>query len=371
MWLTESNRIQNTVVGSQNRSKEFVIVKLSSVGDIIHALPVAYTLRKKYPNCKITWITEKLGVQILENNPVIDELITVDTKTWRKWLLNITDYGKLIGVIAATIKTLRKKKYDYAVDLQGLMKSGAILRLLRAGEKWGFPPHRARESYSALFSNRKISDSFFGGHVVDQNLAFAYLMGCDEPVKKIEFYCSEEEKRTIDNFVDSLDTTRNLIAVNPGSGWKTKNWPAENYREICEYCHSNLNGIPVLTWGPGEESLVTPIHHKLKTQTVMAPPTNLRQLSYLLKKCHFAIGGDTGPIHMAAAQNIPVVAIIGPSDPKRNGPMGQNHEILYNPLECSCCYKKECTDPRCITSITVDQVIDALEKMNKKLGRRS
>lgn len=342
------------------------IVKLSSLGDIVHALPVASTLKKHFKNCRITWITEKAGVQLLGNYPDVDDVIVVDTKGWRKQIRNPLRYPFLITEIIRTIKKLRSVDHVAAVDLQGLLKSGVILRFLRSRERWGFPPHKCRERINARFTNRHISDSLLHGHIIDRNLAFAYLMGAKTPVTKLRFPCPKPEKIIIDEFINSLPRNKKKIIINPGAGWVTKTWPVENHRGLCTYLYEKHDAVSILTWGPGEESLVRSIHEGLESCTVIAPTTSLAQLAYLLTQAVCVIGGDTGPIHLAAAQGVPVVALLGPSDPVRNGPYGNNHAMVYHELECSGCYKRKCRDPKCMGRITVDEVITAFENIFMK-----
>ncbi|OGL41680.1 MAG: hypothetical protein A2161_13010 [Candidatus Schekmanbacteria bacterium RBG_13_48_7] len=361
----ENNTIET--MDTVHSSPKFAIVKLSSVGDIIHAIPVACTLKKKYKDCHITWISEKLGSQILIENPAIDRVIVVDTKTWRKWLLKPGNYWQLVKDLFNTITDLRDQKFDAVVDLQGLLKSGVISWMLKSDERWGFPSYRCREGINARFSNRYISDSLLHDHIVEQNLAFTFLMGCKSPVTKIDFNVSDNDKLFIDEFLDSLPSNKKKIIVNPGTGWKTKTWAPENYRKLCEILFKKHEFIFILTWGPDEKPLVESIHKGLEIETVITPSTNLTQLAYLLTKSRFVIGGDTGPIHIAAAQDVPVIAVMGPSDPDRNGPYDTAGETIYNPLNCSGCYRRECENPQCINSITVEQVIDAVEKLENCL----
>jgi heptosyltransferase-1 len=342
------------------------IVKLSSFGDILHALPVANTLKNQFKDCHITWVSEKLGSRLLENNPAIDEVVIIDTKTWRKWLKKPGMYPQLVRELRGCIHKLRSVRFDAVVDLQGLIKSGVILRLMKTEERWGFPSYRCREPLNTWFANKYISDSLLQGHIIDQNLAFTRLMGCKQPVTKLKFTCPKPEQEEIDRFLKGLPQGRKPVILNPGAGWKTKIWPVEKYTRVCEFIAKQLDVVPLLTWGPGDEPLVRAIKTGSGNVAVQAPETNLLQLAYLIRKCWFIIGGDTGPVHLAAAQEIPVVAIMGPSDPARNGPYGQKHEIVYQERECSGCYKRQCDDADCIQDIPVDDVIGAVNRIVKR-----
>lgn len=335
-----------------------LIVKLSSIGDVVHTLPVIRTIRHNLPNSYIAWIVEDKAKEILEGNKDVDRIITINTKLWRKAFNSST-----IREILDVINTLRKERFDTAIDLQGLIKSGVISYLSWAKTRIGFDSENCRELLSILFTNKKVSPKKEESHVVDKNLSLLKPFGFKE-IKK-EFFIShslKDDKYINDFLLKNRINGKHIIAVNLGAGWKTKEWGIKNYAELCDRIVSEIGANIILTWGPGEENMVKDIMDLMAYRPLIAPPTTLKQLVALLRRCELFIGGDTGPLHIAAALKIPTVAIYGPSDPLRNGPYGDNYFIIHKKIECSGCYKRSCDTIECMKMIPVDDVFSAVSK---------
>ncbi|MFV1950851.1 MAG: lipopolysaccharide heptosyltransferase I [Nitrospinota bacterium] len=345
--------------------ERILIVKLSSIGDVVHALPVLKTLRKNYPGAYIAWVVESKAREILEGNKDLDEIIVVSTGKWRK-KLNLSTINEIIS----RIKVLRNKRFDLAIDIQGLVKSGVIAYLSGARVRIGFNRSDAREPLNRLFMTTNPPPIGKDIHVIDKNLSLLRSLGLNSFRKEFTIQTSPADERYIDDFIRSrnIDPENGLIAVNPGIGFKTKGWGGKNYAELSNRIMDELNKKVMLTWGPGEEGLVSDISNMMHHKPVTPPLTTLKQATALLRRCEMFIGSDTGPLHIAAAIDIPTVAIFGPTDPIRNGPYGDNHAVIHKNLSCSGCYKRRCRTMECMKGITVEEVYRAVkEKIGDKI----
>ncbi len=343
-----------------------LIVKLSSIGDVVHALPVLRTIRHNLPDAYIAWVIEDRAKEILDGNKDIDRVIIVNTKKWRKRL-----DGPAFREIFSIIKTLREDRFDTAIDLQGLIKSGVISILSGAKTVIGFDLKSCRESLNILFTNKKISPGNKDVHIVDKNLSLLKPFGFKEIKREFFLSHSPKDDEYIDDFfakiklrpIRRMGAPKPLIAINPAAGWKTKEWGIKNYAELCGRIVKEINADVILTWGPGEEAMVNGITASMPFSPLVAPPTSIKQLIALLRRCRLFIGGDTGPLHIAAALKIPTVAIYGPSNPSRNGPYGDGHIILHKEIECSGCYKRNCDILKCMKMISVEEVFKGVKEL--------
>ncbi len=340
--------------------KRILIVKLSSIGDVVHALPVLKTLRKNYPGAYISWVVESKAREILEGNKDLDEIIVINTGKWRKRLNRST-----INEMISKIKVLRGKKFDLAIDIQGLIKSGVIAYLSGARVRIGFNRGDAREPLNRLFMTVEASPIGKDIHVIDKNLSLLGSLGLNSFSKEFTIQTSPADEKYIDDFLraKNIDPEKGFIAVNPGVGFKTKKWETRKYAELSDGIMDELNKKVILTWGPGEEGLVSEISNMMHHKPVTPPFTTVKQAAVLLRRCKMFIGSDTGPLHITAALNIPTVAIFGPTDPIRNGPYGNNHTIIHKNLACSGCYKRRCKTMECMKGITVEEVYKAVKEM--------
>lgn len=343
-----------------------LIVKLGSIGDVVHALPVLRTIRHNLPNAYIVWVVEEKAREVLNGNEDIDKVVTINTKKWRKAISTrggVKAIAALFSELTVTINELRKDKFDIAIDLQGLVKSGVISYLSGAKTIIGFDSKNCREFLNTLFTNKKVSPEKGDIHIVDKNISLLRPLG----FKKInkEFYINpalEGGKFTDEFLLKNRTSAKHLIAINPGAGWKTKEWGIKNYAELGDRIISEFGVDVIITWGPGEEEMAKAVMDSMSHIPIIAPPTAIGQLAALLKKCELFIGGDTGPLHIAAAMKTPTIGIYGPSDPLRNGPYGDNHIVIHKKIECSGCYKRNCDTVKCMKAISVNDVLSVVKK---------
>lgn len=335
--------------------KNILIIKLSAIGDVIHALPVASALKKDNPAAKITWIVEKPAYDLLTNNPNIDEVIIFDKKRYKS-------FSGILKNGYGLARELRSRKFDLALDLQGLFKSGAISLLSGAEKKLVYC--NARE-LSHLIS-KKVNGEYSEGHVVDRYLDVVRYLGVNiaKPHFEVNVIDLEANKAMAIAAKSGLDTTKEYVVLAPGTNWPNKCWPTNNYAVIADMLFDK-GLIPVVIGGPKDRTLYEEIAAKTQIPPVdFIGKTNLKELAYIIKMSKVFIGGDTGPMHLAAAVNTPVIALFGPTDPNRNGPYGSAHKVLVTPWECRGCWKRKCHKGiECLAGITPEMVFKELESI--------
>lgn len=339
--------------------KKFLIVKLSSLGDVVHTLPVSRTLRENYPHAFIAWVVEERVQDVLRGNPDVDELIVVRTKYWRRrW--NLETFRE----IGAIFRRIRGLSFDYVFDFQGLLKSGVIAFLSGAPNRIGFHRRDCREFLNTLFINRKAPYIGKKTHVVDKNLFLLKAVGIQRFHKQFPINIPPHD--VIENFFeDNPELSQNpIVAINPGVGFKTKQWKLRRFAELADRIAGELECHILFTWGPGEKEKIDFIGSQMTQRFWVAPPTTVAQSATLYRRLQLFVGCDTGPLHLCAALGIPTVSLFGPTDPARNGPFGNGHQVVYNTLPCSFCYKRKCpTHNECMEEIQVESVFAPVKKI--------
>ncbi len=358
------------------KEKRILIVKLSSIGDVIHALPVLYELKKDLRQ-RVSWIVEKRAAAALTLNPALEELYIIDTKKWRRDLKRPSSWMETLKDIGGTVRRIRRKRFDKAIDLQGLLKSGVATMLSGSEITVGFARRWCKEPLNALFTGNGISIPAECRHVVEQNLYAAFQRKIEAPQEAFRIFTSETDRKLVDDFFrkDVPEESR-TIAVNACSGWLTKKWPEMKYAGLIDRLAGDERNLFLLIWGPGEREIAVNVRNLCRdhasSKVKLIPETTIKQLYYLLGRCDYFIGGDTGPMHLAAAAGTPCLGLFGPTDPFRNGPYGKNHISIWKKLPCSSCYKKYCEKAdECIQSISVESVTGATKKLIDGIERDS
>ncbi len=333
-------------------SDKILIVRLSAIGDVIHALPALHALKTAFPDATVDWLVEDLSAQILKGHPMIGD-VHVFRKAWRRQIR-----AHLFKDIIPFFKGLRARGYDWAIDFQGLTKSGLAAYFSGARRIIGFGDEDGRE-FNKLFTNVKVRPAL-GLHVVEKNLALLKPLGITSPEIVFPLPHFREEFPEF--------TRAGFAVINPGAGWPTKRIPLETLARLGAFLNREKGLDIIITWGPGEEQmtemLLTQIR-ALNASAEAAPPTKLRQLCALISRAALYVGGDTGPTHMAAALGVPVLSFFGASDAKRNGPRGSRCITLQNRgIPCVPCWKTRCrfTDNRhieCLKSLSAENLIEA------------
>lgn len=305
------------------------IVKLSSLGDVVHALPVAATLRAAFGAARITWIVERREAAVLAGHPALDDVLPVDTRRWRQ----ARSPGALADVARALLRLarqLRAARFDITLDLQGLLKSGILVALARAPVRVGFEARACREPLGALCSNRRLARPV-GRHVVDQYLSLLEPLGIGTPVLDFRLPVDPEAEARVDDILaaSALKPRDRLVVVNPGAGRPSKRWPLDRWRALARRLVREATAHVFVVWGPGEETAARAIVEPgAEGRVVLTPRTDLADLIAVLRRASLVVAADTGPLHLAAAVGTPCLGIYGPTSAARNGPYGPGHRTI-------------------------------------------
>lgn len=308
-----------------------LVLRLSALGDVIHTLPAVALLRESLPSHEISWVVEQPYSELVETAGGVRALPV----RMKKWGRSPVRHRRDIG---GAVRSLRGHRV--AVDFQGLVKSAVLARMSRAPVRFGFDRAAVREPAALLFTNRHVAVDGTA-HVIEQNLELARTV-----VRDLGGSVAESWERVtaagIRRFAAGVRAQEGAIVLLPGAGRPNKMWPAERFRELARI----LGPRAVTAWGPSERALAEAVGGRL------APPTGLRELAALLAGAAVVVGGDTGPLHLAAALGTKVVGLYGPTDPRRNGPWGQ---------------LKRCVDrfntTKLMESISVEEVVTMIERV--------
>jgi lipopolysaccharide heptosyltransferase I len=348
--------------------ERLLVVRLSAMGDVIHTLPAVYALRQAFPRSVIGWLIESRWAELLcapqsprrgprsGQRPLVDEVHTVNLKAWGKSLFSIATWQS-----AATVwNDVRSAHYDLAVDLQGAMRSAVLGR--SSGARVVYGAAEPREAPASLWYTRKAVAR--GRHVIEQNLSIVdAITGRKTKASAADISCQlpsdPEAEARIGQHLAELDIGEFAI-LNPGAGWGAKRWPAERFGEVARRLAS-MGICPLVNYGPGEEDLFRLV---LAASGGTAKPAkgSITELIALTRRARLFIGGDTGPLHLAAALRVPVVAIYGPTDPARNGPYGTRSIVLRSP-ESVTSHARTAEPDDAMLSIGTDAVAAAAEKL--------
>jgi heptosyltransferase I len=334
--------------------RRILLIKLGSIGDVVHTLPALTDLKASFPEAEVDWLVETKSRSILEGNRQIHEVIEADTQRWRQ-RRDIASLREIWRVVSK----LRARKYDLAFDFQGLWKSAAFGYFSGARQLIGFDRRALKEPGSELFYDTKIQPRPEATHVVDLYKELLHGVGVVSRPHVFDLHVGVEDERYIAEQL-ALRSLDDFVILNPGGGWETKTWPPENYALL----HGKLTetGLKsVVTWGPGEEALAQWVCDACPEPRPATFPTTIPQLTALLRRAKLFIGGDTGPLHIAAACRTPIVGIFGPTDPLRNGPFSPADIVVSHRVPCGPCYKRACEiyEKQCLRLIQVQEVYEA------------
>jgi lipopolysaccharide heptosyltransferase I len=327
-----------------------LIVKLGAIGDVVHTLPALACLRRAMPGARIAWAVERGGAaKLLQGNTLIDNLIELDLRGWRKSLMNAETQLAIRKAMAG----LRKERFDLSLDFQGLLKSAMVARLARVPRRIGFARAALREPASAfMLTERVMADD--DDHIIKKNLKLVEHLGCDISGEyEFPIAISDDDERFARQQLDRFGGS--FAMLNPGGGWPTKLWGADGFAAIADRLWEDRGIRSAVTYGPGEESLALSVVELTRTKAAVAVDATLKQFFALARQAKLFIGGDTGPMHLAAAAGAPVVAIFGPTSARRNGPFGAD-DVVIERLDLDCrtdCYRRSCSHTSCM-KIPVD-----------------
>jgi heptosyltransferase-1 len=298
------------------------------MGDIIHTLPAVATLKQGFPHCRISWAVEPKWAPLLEGNPFLDKVLVCRRDGF--------------AAILDTRRRLRQEHFDLCVDFQGLIKSALVASAARPERIFGYHPSQLRERLAGVFYSDKVRAE--SAHVVDQHLELALAAGASSIVKVFPLPEGSPEGR--------LPSDRFVLA-SPLAGWAAKQWPLEYYSKLGQILRKRFDLKLVLNGPPAAQGILQEIGD---TETHIS---SVAGLIYATRQAAAVIGVDSGPMHLAAALDKPGVAILGPTDPARNGPYGSSMSVLRSPRAITS-YKRNPNIDYSMREISPEQVLEAL-----------
>lgn len=347
-----------------------LVIKVSALGDIVHALPVLAHLHAAMPAATVDWLVESSFAPLLEGHPLIHRVIRLDTRGWRAAGMAHAVKGSL-GVIGQ----LRRAQYDVVLDLQGNSKSGLFTLCSGAPQRFGFDRDQVREWPNLMATNRKVPVPPVHHHITSRYLqiAQAAFPGASEVPLSGPLPVQTGAAQSVARQLDVLGLRRGeFLVAHYGTTWDTKLWPLEQWVELVKTLVLDYGKPLVLTWGNDKELRAAEcMAAACRGRAVIWPRGTLPELVALLADARLVIGADTGPVHIAAAVGTSTVSIFRVTDSHRNGPPGDRHVRLQAPMDCSPCLRKSCDlDQACGQSITVADVLGAVDAVLGKAGVR-
>lgn len=340
-----------------------LIVKVSALGDVVHALPVLAHLHAVHSDMVVDWLVERSFAPLLEGHPLLRRVIHIDTRGWRR-------QGPAVAVRGAWAvgRQLRKERYDVVLDLQGNSKSGLFTWLSGARKRFGFDAGQTREWLNTLTTNYKVSVPPECHHISSRYLRIAHQAfpgETDVPLCGPLPVADQAAGAVAAMLEEHSLTPGEFLVAHYGTTWETKLWPLDCWIELARSLALEDGRQLVLTWGNDAEKLAAErIAEACQGRAVIWPRGTLQELVALLAGARLVIGADTGPVHIAAAVGTPTVSIFRVTDSLRNGPPGGNHIRIQAPMDCSPCLRKTCDlDRECGRSVTVATVQGAVAKL--------
>ena len=289
-----------------------LLVRFGAMGDIIQTLPAAADLRRGLPDAEIVWAVDRRWWELLKGNPHIDELVSLPVRQW------LNPRARADESVGKTLMKLRRKRFDLALDMQGLLKSAAVASACNAKTVAGLNHSLLREPHAALLYDRCIEASSV--HVVDRYRELARLATGHRQTQEACFALPPGELK--------IDLPERFVLTSPQAGWGAKQWPRGRYSALAARLWIE-NRVPlVVDCGPGQEAYAHSIRDAAPEGAVLTHRATISELIGATRQASAVLGVDSGPLHIAAALGRPGVAIFGPTDPVRNGPYGSSIAVL-------------------------------------------
>jgi len=342
--------------------RRILIVRLSALGDIVHAVPVLAALRRHEPDTEIDWLVEEAYEPVLSLVDGLQHRVVVRAKSPADAAIG-TDAPRFpsgpAGYLAAA-RFLRHQSYDVALDLQGLIKSAVWARVSGARSVIGFAAGHLREPQAAWLYHEQVTPPH-PAHVIEKNLSLAAHLGA--PTAPIELPLRADMSAGVgEELAQSIDGNAYAV-LNPGAAWPNKRWPPDRFGAVAAALRQRHGLVTLVTWGPSERALAESIVAASEGAARLSPPTSVADLAALMRGAALVVSGDTGPLHIAAAMGTPVVGLYGPTWPERNGPWNPADVVISRAARCQCHHKRRCLiGAPCIETIRVEEVIDAADR---------
>ena len=332
--------------------RRILLIKPSSLGDIVHTLPVVSTIKAQWPKSHMTWVVKRQWADLVERVEGVDRVWPVDPTVW-SWVKQ----GQV----------LRTEGFDLAIDLQGLFRSAVLAYLSGAPMRIGFA--NGREG-SPWFYTHRVPVLNLDIHAVDRYLLVAAALGLVVPkLPRFAFRVLDEDLAVVQRLFErhNYSIDRPWVAMNVGARWPTKRWPLTSFSAVANLLYESHRDPIVLIGSLDDRPSVERLRALMNRPCIdLSGEVPLKCLPALLSKAAAMITNDSGPMHIAAACGIPVVAMFGPTSATRTGPYGEGHHVLTGRVSCSPCFSRVCShDPEmeCLTLIAPAHVADVVQPL--------
>lgn len=327
--------------------KRILLVKPSALGDIIHALPAAALLKRKWPGATLSWLVARPFAPLLETNPNVDETIYFDRDRGG----SLAEHG---GNARKLARRLREGTFDLVIDLQGLFRSGWLAWQTRAPVRVGF--NYAREG-AAFFYTHKVRTPPGERHAVERYLDVAEFLGCGRDSVGFHLQTTPDDEAAVETLLAPLNGEPSAVLL-PGTNWPTKRWPAEYFAELAVRLREEFSLPIVVAGGRDATDAARLILKSAPSALDVTTKTSVRELVALLRRAALVVCNDSGPMHLAAALGRPLVAPFGPTSPSRTGPWGRMEGVIRLDIVCSPCFERTCVHQSCLRGLSVDRVLE-------------
>lgn len=340
--------------------QEILIIRLSSIGDILHCTPVVSSLKAAWPKCRITWLVGEAAEELIKYNPYIDEIIIWSRESFEQQLRKFAVL-RTYDIWRDLQQVLAPKKFYALLDIHGLFITGVIASQVRAKRRIGMSGSR---EFNSLFMT-EIAEPL-SRHIVDRYLGLLKPLGINTLDSRMMLVIPENSRRLAEKFLAAVGIllSDRFVVLVPGTTWPSKNWPAELFAKVACRLHKDFK--IVLCGGKSEIKLGREIQTKAGVVLINAiDKTSMLELAAILERAAVVVSGDTGPLYIAAALGVPTVALFGPTDPEIYAPRGPQHAILFHKFACSFCHKVTCPlgDGRCMLSVTAEEVVQKVQSI--------
>ncbi len=324
--------------------KRFAVVRLGSLGDIVHTFPAVAALRQSFPEANIVWLTHPRWVELVGSSSLASEIWPVDSRD--------------MSSVRQVVSKLRAFQPEASIDFQGLWKSAFPAFLAGVSRRIGFSSATIREfGVPILYTDRVKCRTT---HIAEQNGELCLYIGAKNAVADVRLHTAEHDEWEVKAQL-LREGIASYVVLSPGGGWRAKCWPPDRFGALCRRILNELNLRSVINYGPGEEELFIKVKAASGAAEPLACDGELGRLMAMLKNARCVVGGDTGPLHLAVALRTPVVALFGPTDPARNGPYPPQEIVLRSP-DAITSYGRGDSPDQSLLDLSVDQVFAAVKR---------
>jgi heptosyltransferase I len=330
----------------------FLVVRLGSLGDIVHTFPAVAALRESFPAARVVWLTHPRWASLVHSSGLASEVWSVQTRA--------------VSSLREVIRRLRQSSWSAAIDYQGLWKSATLPFFGGVKRRIGFSSATIREFGVPVLYTERVKTS--KAHVAEQNGDLSLRAGAQRGTAPVSLQTPKEDQAAACSSLREQGLDR-YVVLSPGGGWRSKCWPAERFGALCRKLRESLGLRCVVNIGPGDDELAAALVGASGDAAPFVYRSNLGELMALLQGAACIVGGDTGPLHLAAALGTPAVALFGPTDPARNGPYrgGDTHpnehkDIVLRASGVRTTHKRSSQPHPSMLAISVDQVFDAVSR---------